>query len=462
MKLKILICDDIEQHRNWMKAALVNAPITADESKRIELAEELFDIHEFEIVGKAIKALEKGLKVDLGLVDADFCNLPDAIIQDEGFVISEEKTSSRGFDLLESLKTLLPNTPALLFTGYAASPLDIHQEIMKRGLSYGKDCFFKFMDKGYGIQILTQGMLFPLKKAAENFFNGLTYKNKIELNSILKSVPDDALLNCIPDINGRKIGIRNLLMGWSKVKIAESGDLFLVFDDVKTELEKLVNSKQTDNFKPVGIWTGGERGRKNPKNYNYMVTALADYQNNTKYSEWKDAIDRNAAQLVLEVIENQDTIVKGMFPFYPTIKISNYNCKNEDEGVTIMDSAFRIKFFNSLIIRRFAIGLTAIRDSRKNQFRDDLILITIAGVLGRKTKDSDEENGDERVISGLKQFYNEILGLSVQITTGENNLSQKLDYETPKITNEENNWLKEYLPQIEERLSKKNWQSFIE
>jgi CheY-like chemotaxis protein len=443
MKLKILICDDVAQHRKWMKAALVNAPITTNEQKRIDLANELFDIHEFEIVGDAIKALEGGLKVDLGLADADFCNLPSEYIVDKGFNVLTEKTSLRGFDLLEAMKKHLPETPAFLFTGYAANKIDIYQEIIKRELSLGKDWFFKPMDKGYGIEILTEEMPFPLKKAAERIFDGLAHKNKIGFRSILESVPESALLDCTFDIDGRKMGIKNLLMGWSRVEVGEDGNLVLIIDDVKTRLEKLINFKQTDDFKPVGIWKGGLQGKKDPKDYTYMVTARTDYQHNVKYSEWKENINTKSAQLILELCE-QFMSGKKKSHYLFSVKVDGYNCLHESENITIDDDIFRGRFFNALICRRFVIGLCKLRDGRKTPFKEGSVVDLAGESIGRT--------------SGFKEFLNTILGLR-GVT---NAYIQQVKYESPFIMSEEIDWLKKYIPLVEERLRKGDWRSFVE
>lgn len=445
MKLNLIICDDIEEHRDLMKASLINTSSAVDMYTRINMAEEMFNIHDYAIVGEAISRLQNSKSnIDFAVFDADYSNLNDDYIIDSGYDPTIEKTSTRGFDLLEKLIQL--NIPSFLFTGNYGNMVSIQEEIEKRGLKIRQDFFIKPTDKSIGIEALSSYTPFILKKSAEKILLTLAETERKNLNSISDSVDNKtSFLNYQASFNGRRIEISNLLMGWSKAKLDSKNNLILHYDNPKQIFEELLNSQTDDLFTPNGIWRGIKTSKED---YRYMTKALKDYREHTRYLQSREEINKRSAQCLLELIEQ----IYSKTPYNQisySVKIKNNNCKYQRTDNTIENAKFKQKFFNALVCRRMLIGLTKVRDSRKTDFNKRDIIDIFTSSLGRKI---DSYNN-------VKQFITDILGLSGEINTAQR---QSVNFTMPKIMREEKDWLDEYIPIIEDRINHRKWFTLFE
>jgi|GEM_PF-4143878 len=429
MKLNILIVDDNPIHHEWAMASLIN--VSSDYGfikERVRLARANFEIHTFEVVGSAIKDVEAGFTPDLAIVDIDFSYADDAKIIKDGLNVEKEKTKTRGFDLLATLKLKCKDSINILFTGQS-NKAEIDIELEKRGLEYRKDWFSKG-DKGDGGEILTSKMPFLLKKAAEKIFEDLPQKKKTGLIEALDGFEDETdLLRFTPDINGRRIKFSSLLIGWSKAELNENDVLQIKYENLTDGFESLIKQKPTTKTVFRGSWKK-----------NYLQTALRKYQSLKNYHELREEIDANAAQFLLEFCEQFESI-KSSKGFAFTIRIEGYNCSNVSEDAELDFG----KFKKVLICRRIMIGAVKLRDNRRT-IRIDPIIAMVGVTMGREG-----EGGSD------KQLYSTVLGLSGKSEP----MIQIIRYDLPHIMDEEADWLKQYIPMIEHKYKDKDWSSFL-
>lgn len=440
MKLIILICEDKAEHRGWMKSSLINTPPDYGYiAERKKLAENHFEIHSFELVGSAIKSIKEGLKPDLAIIDIDFQNVSEEQAKRNNLDIKIEKTRLRGFDLVEALKKYSTKTVNIIFTGHSTDYLEIDHELEKRKLEYRKDWFAKSSKGDGGTEVFAKKMPFLLKKCAEKFFQNLSNSKKAGLKMVLDGLNEKLLLEFTPEVNGRRMKIGNLLMGWSKAT-QKNGKLKLSYDDPHTIFSQLLNIREFIKFKPAGIWKE-----------EYIEKILKEYENDPEYLSEKEEIDKKAAQVIFDIC-NCITLGNSI---KVRVRIEDFNCQSlknvtsfkKNDGKTI---EYRTKLKNSLILRRALIGIAKVRDNKKTKFRrPDVIDLVASSTVYRNTSSPDN----------MKQFFNVALGLRGSIAKAAS--EQKVKYYFPHILEEENDWLLQYVPIIEDKLQRQDESSFL-
>lgn len=435
MKLKILIVDDISDHRKWISASLVESIFSGALAERLKVAEAIFEIHKYSIVGEAIEVLKKGFRPDLSIVDLDFQNLQQKSITTKQLDPNLEKSPIRGFDLLNALKQYAPQSVNVIYTGQAANEQDISEQLAKSKLEFGKDWMLK-SDKGYGGTQLSSHMPYLLKRASWNKVQLLADNKKSAIRTLISDFKDATLLTnyCVEFTDGSIVSLDKLLIGWAS-SLNCNGKVKIVYDDLDQCIKELFKDSDVYGTKLRGIW-----------NWESMKQALRDYrsQGSAYYSD-KENIDRRAAEVVLELCKQ---ILRSPKNFHCHVNFvsEGYNCKHDIHSLG--NEEFKRHFYNALTCRRILLGLTKIRDNRKTQVVPKDVIDIVCSIVGR----------DYKSVATVRQFINTLLGLSAKVV----GTTQIIDYQNSNILEEEFLWLQQYIPIIEDRIKSNAWTSFYD
>lgn len=432
MKTKVLIVDDVAEHRKWIKASLVDSITTSDIEEKVSLANRLFDIQSFSIVGEAIKAIDSGFHPNLSIVDLDFQNLKDSTIKKKSLQPTIEKTATRGFDLLKTIKKKCPNSVNVIFTGQAGNQIDIFHELNKNNLHFGKDWFLK-SDKGYGATLLSNHMPYLLKKASRNIIQPLPANKRKSLIGFLSGMSTESdILKYRLQINDTYYTISSLLLGWVTHTKNSTNSVGMEYYNLNESIKELLVHDQKYAIKLNGIWKE-----------EYMLSAVHEYQISDTYYDDKDRIDNLSADTILEICKQSHTL-SNLDKYYSSIDFEGegYNCSNE-QNKSLENSTFRQKFFNALICRRVLLGLSKIQSQKRTTFRKNNIIDIVCSIVGRNPLSK----------GTTTQFINHLLGLSAKIGSA----VQTIRVDPSLIFEEEYNWLQQFIPIIEKKINNREW-----
>jgi hypothetical protein len=437
MSINVLITDDILDHRNWIKASLVDGIYNGSLQEKVALAEKIFNISSFSNVGEAIIKIKNGYRPHLAIIDSDYQNLKDSTIAKKGLDPAIEKTATRGFDLLKALKDYAPGSINVIFTGKAGTEYALHEQLKKSGLEFGKDWILKG-DKVFGPTVLAANMPYLLKRASWNMVRSLSEPKLNYFIEFVSGMKDNTMLLNYKLMLDEQTGIflQNLLVGWAS-NVSSTEPFRIHFDNLRLSVSELFTTTSEYGTELNGIWKKL-----------FMKRALLDYKSSPSYYSNKDQIDKRAAEIVIDLFRQLADKPKAedfTCPF--DLATEGYNCVN-DEDQTFANPDFATKILNSLVCRRVILGLFKIRDNKTVPFNWADIFEIVCQILGRNQHSK-----------GTKaQLINIILGLSMK--NGKN--MQTVKNSPPNILEEEDFWLKQFVPILENKVRNKNWSSFYE
>lgn len=445
-RFKILIADDIEDKLDQAQMTLIDGGASAEaKALRLKFANELFDIHRFQIVGQAIDALQHW-QPDLGMVDIRFNELKQiaGLVERMGYDPEKEATAVRGIDLLAELRARYPDAFLIAYTG-SGLDADVFEPLRAKGI-IGAEYFLPLFQKDAELPVLTAKSRDTLGQMFQQFRERI---HREQLKTLYENHRGDeaALLEAAVSVEGRTFQLKHLFAHLAALD--EHGTLR--FAGLTHAIEEVLAAPESsavgdasgegmiDGFGPNGYWR-----HPSQRNNNTLTEAqqaanihqvILDFRASAQYQRLNRQINLDAANLALRIIE-------ANHQNRPLAPMRNFN----------IGSAFRRygetpwtnTFHRALMLRRTLLVLNELLDNHifspypRNADPNKSALTTIFRFANLGEGGYDNE---KRILSTL-------LGLSLQTNY---QLLQRLKVHEAALLREEREFIDEYGKKIQAR-----------
>lgn len=181
-KIKILVLDDQAIERKKAIASLIPVELAFDNQKRIDMAYQMYDIREINIVGIAIyEILRAGYRPDLVIGDINFSYISESDIKnaDAKYNLNWEVESgaNRGLAFLPEIKNYIREMPEYIIWSYKT----FQNETTTNLFENRKYDILPKIEVGDNVNRLYTRLFLKLQKVIQNKLNeDLSFKNKLK------------------------------------------------------------------------------------------------------------------------------------------------------------------------------------------------------------------------------------------------------------------------------------------
>ena len=377
MKIKILIVDDEQREIDAIIGALIPVDgIPDDDSSRIQIAKNKYDIRTFKVLGAAIyEILHNNYRPDIALVDINFSNLQqsdlDIFSKELNLILSKERGTKRGRDFEKEIKNISPKTLVRNVTYIGNADESTFVEFISGNVTP------KFKNSSGDVNKMGEvgKAVLPLLKQV--------IINKVNENQIIKKRLNEwADSNFLPKnqklvINGMFISANDFLVPWLCYKY-DTGEITEANERLSCEsFEDAIFPKKVDLNWDDLKFRKGLMAQLNNKG-----TLQKYYNHITDYSNEREKIDTKAVEFLNEYLDWYFNTRDDSFT--PSININNlkkrlttiHDLPEDDNGFIFNKTNNNWgKLENLFIIQRIICSLSAI--ITEEDFSDDMLITVV-------------------------------------------------------------------------------------
>ena len=430
---KILIVDDETQSRKNTQTALISvAENKLFQDERFALAERHFKIEKFAIAGAAInhvKENEGKNMPDLALLDISFAKLTVDFVKDEGFDPKIEIKETRGFDVYDAVAN---HTQPILFTAYA----DVHEAIGNELVKRRQLNYVSILSKATGINFFSLSIADNLDVIANQLLTNANNRNFEELAPLLaaQNRNQDMIFAARIWLDGREFTVQNFFI--YKFYLSENGRDLIPQEGILEYIDAFFKPFINNNIEQqmpmlLGNWT-----------QDWVQAAIVDFKRHGNYTNLNNIINVDAANCILELLETSHNANLQFLRYRQRVRR-----KTLGNAVRIFgDIPWTAIFGNALMDRRVFIGLNSLANNQiwsvgVNQTKSQLLSFIMEKVGWANTRES------------IAFHLTTQLGLSIAEDNADlQRFNTGIDY----ILQEEQDFLKTFVPQILQRMQNLN------